>query len=169
MKYTWLTIGAVVCTLTGYGLLKSGSRVVHVQCERTEQAFLPICEVREYLFGLPNGSPQRVADVTSLGNSGKETRDFFLLRRLSERKSAPIALNRVRTGVNAGPADREPIASLNHLATFFAEPSRQNIAVQLKSEAGSPILGGILFIIGIVALFVLPLLKKKSTRSSGLL
>jgi hypothetical protein len=151
MKYTALAIFGVSLILIGYGLLKVGGRVVHVECERTESHFLPVCHVGEYLMGIPNGPPRTVGEITQLANHGKEKREFFLMQRLPNKKVAPITLNKVSAN---HPADQEPVSSLNRLAEFFREPNEQKIEVKLTNEAGSVPIGIFLFVTGLVMLVI---------------
>jgi hypothetical protein len=95
MKYKVLAVLGVCSMLLGYGMAKS-ARVLHVECERTESSFLPVCHVGEYLFGIPNGRARTVGEITQLANYGKEKRQFFLMQRLNSYKMAPVNLNKVR-------------------------------------------------------------------------
>lgn len=151
MKYKALAVFGVASVLLGYGLLKTGGRVMHVECERTESHFLPVCHVGEYLMGIPNGPARTVSEITQLANHGKEKREFFLMQRLPNKKVAPITLNKVSAN---RPPDQEPVASLNRLADFFREPNEPKIEVKLTNEAGSVPLGILFFVTGLVMLVI---------------
>lgn len=152
MKYTIMSVLGVASILLGYGLMKTGGRVMHVTCERTESHFLPVCQVGEYFLGIPNGPARTVGEITQLANHGKEKREFFLMQRLPNRKIAPVNLTKVRADGRSD--EQEPIASLNKLADFFRVPNEQKVEVRLANEAGSVPLGILFFVFGVVAVVV---------------
>ena len=158
MKYTALAFLGVCSIVAGYIMMKTGGRVIHVACERTENAFLPVCSVGEYFLGIPNGRAQKVAEITQLANTGKEKRQFFLMQRLPDKKVAPINLNKVRADGRS--PDQEPIASLNRLADFFRVPDAPKVEVKLANEAGNVPAGSALFFIGI-AMVIFARLKRQ--------
>lgn len=151
MKYKAMITLGIALILVGYGLMKSGGREVHVTCERTESAFLPVCHLREYFLGMfPNGGTETVAEITTLSRRGKQQQEFFLVQRLPNRKLAPVELNQLN--VSKRSPDDPMMANIRSLAAFFAQPNDSKVEVRLTNDAGSVPVGILLLISGAIVI-----------------